>query len=205
MSLEAGGRRIYAIRIIWDTGMKNLIAAVLLLCYGSVQAATITIAFDEYASELGNTFSVVESQGFRFQKADGELFIGYDEENDPLLHFYSGAEQYTLIEMAAMNGSAFNVVALDFSIMHPSDPITIRGNFVGGGTIELVLPSYTGSINAYHLDSSWVNLESVEFMSATGIATVDNIVVSSVPIPAAVWLFGSALGGLGWMRGRKTV
>jgi len=29
--------------------------------------------------------------------------------------------------------------------------------------------------------------------------------VSSVPIPAAVWLFGSALGGLGWMRRRKTV
>jgi hypothetical protein len=29
--------------------------------------------------------------------------------------------------------------------------------------------------------------------------------VSVVPIPAAVWLFGSALGGLGWMRRRKTV
>jgi hypothetical protein len=29
-------------------------------------------------------------------------------------------------------------------------------------------------------------------------------VVSVVPIPAAVWLFGSALAGLGWMRRRKT-
>jgi hypothetical protein len=27
--------------------------------------------------------------------------------------------------------------------------------------------------------------------------------VSSVPIPAAVWLFGSALAGLGWLRRRK--
>ena len=28
----------------------------------------------------------------------------------------------------------------------------------------------------------------------------DNIVVSIVPVPAAVWLFGSALAGLGWAR-----
>ncbi|MGI9292093.1 MAG: VPLPA-CTERM sorting domain-containing protein [Gammaproteobacteria bacterium] len=28
--------------------------------------------------------------------------------------------------------------------------------------------------------------------------------VSAIPVPAAVWLFGSALGALGWMRRRKT-
>jgi hypothetical protein len=29
---------------------------------------------------------------------------------------------------------------------------------------------------------------------------LDNIAASVVPIPAAVWLFGSGLGLLGWMR-----
>jgi hypothetical protein len=29
--------------------------------------------------------------------------------------------------------------------------------------------------------------------------------VAAVPIPAAVWLFGSALAGLGWMRRKQTV
>ena len=29
-------------------------------------------------------------------------------------------------------------------------------------------------------------------------------VVSAVPVPAAVWLFGSALAGLGWMRRKQT-
>jgi len=29
--------------------------------------------------------------------------------------------------------------------------------------------------------------------------------VSAVPVPAAVWLFGSALAGLGWMRRKQTI
>jgi hypothetical protein len=29
--------------------------------------------------------------------------------------------------------------------------------------------------------------------------------VTAVPVPAAVWLFGSALAGLGWMRRKQTV
>jgi hypothetical protein len=32
----------------------------------------------------------------------------------------------------------------------------------------------------------------------------DNVRLEAVPVPAAVWLFGSALGLLGWMRRRKT-
>jgi hypothetical protein len=32
---------------------------------------------------------------------------------------------------------------------------------------------------------------------------VTDVVAAAVPIPAAVWLFGSALTGLGWFR-RKT-
>jgi hypothetical protein len=34
--------------------------------------------------------------------------------------------------------------------------------------------------------------------------TVDNINATVVPVPAAVWLFGSALAGLGWLR-RKPI
>jgi hypothetical protein len=41
-----------------------------------------------------------------------------------------------------------------------------------------------------------------------GLSTNRDIIsgaVTTVPIPSAVWLFGSALAGLGWMRRRKTV
>jgi hypothetical protein len=32
--------------------------------------------------------------------------------------------------------------------------------------------------------------------------TIDNVNANVVPIPAAVWLFGSGLGLLGWFRRR---
>ena len=42
-----------------------------------------------------------------------------------------------------------------------------------------------------------MNLTSVDFTTVGGqSAGIDNIVVSSVPLPAAVWLFGSGLLGL---------
>ena len=34
---------------------------------------------------------------------------------------------------------------------------------------------------------------------------IDNVSANVVPIPAAVWLFGSALAGLGWMRRKQAV
>jgi hypothetical protein len=34
---------------------------------------------------------------------------------------------------------------------------------------------------------------------------VTGVTASQVPIPAAVWLFGSALAGLGWLRRKQTV
>ncbi|MGI9344608.1 MAG: VPLPA-CTERM sorting domain-containing protein [Gammaproteobacteria bacterium] len=39
---------------------------------------------------------------------------------------------------------------------------------------------------------------------ARAYANIDTITTSTVPVPAAVWLFGSALGLLGWARRRRT-
>jgi hypothetical protein len=56
--------------------------------------------------------------------------------------------------------------------------------------------------HTFNLSSAWTGLESVSIHSSDfyGYMAIDNIVVSVVPIPAAVWLFGSGLGLLGWMR-----
>jgi hypothetical protein len=40
--------------------------------------------------------------------------------------------------------------------------------------------------------------------SSFGGSVAVGIAYNIVPIPAAVWLFGSALAGLGWIRRRQT-
>ncbi len=42
------------------------------------------------------------------------------------------------------------------------------------------------------------------YIDNTDVFTVMNIAAAPVPLPASVWLFGSALGLLGWMRRKKT-
>jgi hypothetical protein len=70
--------------------------------------------------------------------------------------------------------------------LHFVDPLTS-----GGGTVNLVPYS----------SNEWGN----DFLNNTvGLSLVSGS-VSVIPIPAAVWLFGSALAGLGWMRRKQTV
>jgi len=61
-----------------------------------------------------------------------------------------------------------------------------------------------------NFDSGWSNIATLELGISLVVSSesfyggYDNIVVTAVPIPAAVWLFGSALAGLGWMRRKQT-
>jgi hypothetical protein len=63
-----------------------------------------------------------------------------------------------------------------------------------GGTVEVETPSYCLPTSS----SCEVDFVDAKARGVTGGR------VSAVPIPAAVWLFGSALAGLGWFRRRQT-
>jgi hypothetical protein len=63
------------------------------------------------------------------------------------------------------------------------DPLSTKGPFVAAAKVQ-----DTGSDDVFCLDG---NGECSDWISTT-----------PVPVPAAVWLFGSALGLLGWMRRR---
>jgi len=112
-----------------------------------------------------------------------------------------------LITIRGQGGSAFDLSSLDASNLYIGLQISnyfVVGNFSDGRssiatTLSLQLDTWT----TYTFDSAWTGLESVT-ITADGIrdAALDNIVVNVVPLPATIWLFGSALAGIGWLRRR---
>jgi hypothetical protein len=93
------------------------------------------------------------------------------------------------------NGSA-NLVGIDnfFSNVGPMEPSDSR---FPTGVIESDIRIGSDYV---HFNLGTSNWEAGDYVSFNLISDV-----TVVPIPAAVWLFGSALAGLGWMRRRKTV
>jgi hypothetical protein len=138
-----------------------------------------------------------------FDSYNGTTWLGIDE---------------SLTTMQAVDDSIFSLHQLDISEfftldMGPAMNVTIQGN--GGSNPSLYFTTdgiyydedhpEIASFETVLFSAEWSNLSSVTFSTEeeNNIA-LDNIIVSAVPIPAAIWLFGSALAGLGWMRRRKT-
>jgi hypothetical protein len=68
------------------------------------------------------------------------------------------------------------------------------------GTSPSPLPLFGSSDVATFTSGVWEDLDEDVDYDSTNLA----FTVSTVPIPAAVWLFGSGLGLLGWMRRKQT-
>jgi hypothetical protein len=90
---------------------------------------------------------------------------------------------------------------------------TFTGYLVGGGTVSksITITDFAtttgGSSTAVIFDGSRVDLTAVDISFVPGdgfeVSLIDNVTVSAVPVPAAVWLFGSGLAGLGWLRRKQ--
>jgi hypothetical protein len=200
-----------------------LVAAAVFFSFAPVvQASTVTIDFEEFSIGDGpaNIDDWINSKGYEFTGTawpgpypDGQLATIYTGESgskslgasayDPGLDGYGAEAQ---VSMRKADGGAFAIHELDFFIL--TDPFggggSLWGELAGGGSASLTSPVGT---------ADWLNLQEVTFYAygdgygLGGLTSIqiDNISVSAVPVPAAVWLFGSALAGLGWMRRRKTV
>jgi len=121
------------------------------------------------------------------------------------------------VSIYSQNGLTFELDSLD-AFSGGSLPLQnfqgtgmVTGHYQEGGTISQAF-SANVAIDTVLFDDAWTNLTSIDiefsvssFYPAFVVPGVDNITLQAVPIPAAVWLFGSALAGLGWLRRRQTV
>jgi hypothetical protein len=195
--------------------MRSVSLIFLLLSSIVARATTITVDFEEAGFPNFSTGSNVVSRGFEFtHHLDGVSpeYWPYDYGSDSAggLFYCPGC----VATMEHTEGKIFSLHALDLSNISAfveDRSITFTGYFASGGSISTELTATTDETNwtNYTFSSDWQNLVSLEFgaLYPPAIYTAigfDNVVVTVVPIPAAVWLFGSALAGLGWFRRRQT-
>jgi len=191
--------------------MRLILFASILAATFSVKAETVTLDFEEQIFSNFSDGPVISKDYLLSTSASGwGSFGGSDSERS---QFYCSGCSAT---MEQIEGNSFNLNSLDLSSygFFPEDrSITLTGFYTDGGSISTVLTATTDPDNwtAYNFGDDWQNLQSLEFGALIGEPSYgqsigfDNVVVSSVPVPAAVWLFGSALAGLGWMKRKQTV
>jgi hypothetical protein len=202
--------------------MKNLIAVVLLLGCGVVQAAAVIIDFEEYDGVCdASPFStcdadnpLVTDQGFLFSPLDSkpiELSHPADETGGfGTTSIFLSRDDYgsDVIEISEASSSNFNFYG--FATIHLFNSTGLIDSIIGYKENGTQVTANNIEINGSYINlinyGDFSNLVRVEIFSneANNVLVLDNFMVQTVPIPAAVWLFGSALGGLGWMRRKKS-
>jgi hypothetical protein len=188
--------------------MRKLLFLLLSAAALSVQAAQVTIDFEEVTPSSGS-FTEFESKGYGFLARTDflqESFTGvssdgiYASGENAVAGFCDLACQAEIV-MERTDGGIFAVFALD-SDSYSNGFGAFFGTLAGGSTVALSFSDIgTGD---------WLNLTRLSYIDNNPFALdkyvhMDNIVAAAVPIPAAVWLFGWALVGLGWLKRKQPV
>ena len=180
--------------------MRLIYTAILFLSSAATNAAAVLIDFDEVTPQynIGAPTSVT-SKGYDFV-ARTILAGGPPESGVSSAGLFASGDCFAWgpgcgaeITMERSDSAVFSILSLT------SSSVDYSGTILGGLGADLSVAIGTGD---------WLQLVSFRVSSICAgpfscgeySAQLDDITVSAVPVPAAVWLFGSALAGLGWMR-----
>lgn len=95
----------------------------------------------------------------------------------------------------------------DFWAAGNTSELTLTLSLLGGGSSDVNVPGPGNTLESFGFFSDTDLITAIRFNNSVNDGfKVDNIAASVVPVPAAVWLFGSALVGfVGYSRRRKIV
>ena len=175
------------------TGFSYTIDGATYSPYGS--STTASTSRNRTAGLLDGVFTSMGATTTPSNLANATLANGVNYVNGINLEVSSGAFQPLLTAPESTSGAAYDSGAQQKFGLFSSNDLAALGSAVG-------LFGVTGDGSSTALET--YVLGSVTLSSA-GVLTINNGAVSSVPLPAAVWLFGSGLMGLvGVSRRRKT-
>jgi hypothetical protein len=198
--------------------MSKFLFTALLLTAGAVQAANpVTIDFDDTLPTYFGT-TTHQEDGFTLTSnvPDGTLIDVNNIVRGNLGIFGGGTGSQSIfwgengsistLSLADDGGARFDLLSLDASSLYNAGGVlTLTGTKAFGGTVQQNL-NLNGSISTYNITGmdKIVALD-ISFDGTTYSAPfdLDNINMSVVPVPAAVWLFASALGFTGLWRRRR--
>ena len=163
--------------------MRKALAVILLFVVGSAQAIPVTWTLDGVTFDDGG----IASGSFVY---DADVCCTIFDVN---IHTtagtsMTGADYLTNSSLAGNTTTGLNPTGTTGTLLL----LFAEGLTNAGGSIALVAGPCFASCE----------FRSDPISATRGVLTGS---ITAVPIPAAVWLFGSALAGLGWMRRKQTV
>jgi hypothetical protein len=186
--------------------MKYFCFACLLLASSALQATTV-LTFEDLTLANAN---FIEHVAPGYGGLTWENVGVVDKNYRPDTGYESGAVSG---DYTAFNGAGESPTNID--LINSSQTMTFTGAYFSSAWSTQII-SFLGYSNGVLVEESgnywvttsgplwielnWSSIDSLQIVNSGSQWVMDDFTYSVVPIPAAVWLFGSALAGLGWIR-----
>jgi hypothetical protein len=188
--------------------MRNFMFVSVLLASVSANAAQITLDFEDLADDISGIqpLEPVQQVGSDFTITPDSgtvVWLNGGPTPESLGIVMAPGGQMTL----SQGGSSFDLLSFDYSFANTAvvtKTLSLTATKSDGQQVQLSFSDvFSSSFSTWSAPgSTFTDIVSFTFNTTAGVK-VDNIVVSAVPVPAAVWLFGSALATLGRLRRQK--
>jgi hypothetical protein len=183
--------------------------AIILLALQSTAQATV-VTFEEL-TVLEEDVGSVSSAGYTFTGAD--LLVVQNDESSDGNHVWAALfpGYTTTLTITRDDGQLFNLHS--FNLEGVGGDFTIEG-YDAFDQLIASAEHFPIGWDTIAFDDAWSNVSTIVIADSvfsfgplaptTAGIRLDNFSATVVPLPAAAWLFGSALAGLGWLRRRQT-